>query len=37
MPNILNTISGCPLFEDLPEQQLEDVKQIVVEKEYSKG
>ena len=37
MNNILNIISAIPLFNGLPEDQLSAIRQIAVEKKYSKG
>ena len=37
MENILNIISAIPLFNGLPDDQLSAIRQIAVEKKYSKG
>ena len=37
MENILNIISAIPLFNGLPEDQLSAIRQIAVEKQFSKG
>lgn len=37
MENILNIISAIPLFNGLPDDQLSAIRQIAVEKQYSKG
>ena len=37
MENILNIISAIPLFNGLPDDQLKAIRQIAVEKQYSKG
>jgi CRP/FNR family transcriptional regulator len=37
MENILNIISAIPLFNGLPDDQLSAIRQIAVEKQYTKG
>jgi len=37
MKNIRDLISHCPLFEGLPEDQLDSVRDIIIEKEHGKG
>ena len=37
MENILNIISAIPLFKGLPDDQLDAIRQIAVEKHYNKG
>ncbi len=37
MENILNIISAIPLFNGLPDDQLNAIRQIAVEKQYNKG
>jgi len=37
MKNIRDLISHCPLFAGLPEDQLDSVRDIIIEKEYGKG
>ncbi len=37
MASVLDIISNCPLFEGLPEKQIEDIQHITIEKKYSKG
>jgi len=37
MENILNIISAIPLFNGLPDDQLSAIRQITVEKKYTKG
>ena len=37
MENILNIISAIPLFNGLPEDQLNAIRQIAVEKQFNKG
>ena len=37
MENILNIISASPLFNGLPDDQLSAIRQIAVEKQYTKG
>ena len=37
MASVLDIISNCPLFEGLPEKQIEDIQYITIEKKYSKG
>ncbi len=37
MKNIRDIISDSPIFAGLPEDQIESVKEIIVEKEYGKG
>jgi CRP/FNR family transcriptional regulator len=37
MENILNIISAIPLFNGLPDDQLSAIRQIAVEKKYTKG
>jgi CRP/FNR family transcriptional regulator, dissimilatory nitrate respiration regulator len=37
MENILNIISAIPLFNGLPEEQLNTIRQIALEKQFSKG
>jgi hypothetical protein len=37
MENILNIISAIPLFNGLPDDQLSEIRQIAVEKQFGKG
>ena len=37
MENFLNLISAIPLFDGLPDEQLDAIRQIAVEKRYDKG
>ena len=37
MENIINIISSIPLFNGLPDDQLSAIRQIAVEKKYTKG
>ncbi len=37
MKNILSVISKTPLFKGLPENQLEEIKRITVQRQYNKG
>ena len=37
MAPVKDIIANCPLFEGLPEKQIEDIRHISIEKKYSKG